>query len=82
MSASRNIAAFKTSGKLKIYINEILHLLIISKNLNGIHSWYDVINKNKIYSIEISFKNGNTILMEYVDFKNWKSILKLLNENL
>lgn len=68
-------------SNVRIYINGILHLSAVLVNYNGIQSWYEG-DKNRIYFIEISFKEGEPILLEYTNFDNWKTILKLIDDNI
>lgn len=75
------IIAKRNYHGIRIYINDILHLVILIKNYNGIQSWYEG-DKKRIYYIEVSFKEGEPILIEYSDFDNWKTILKLIDNNL
>ena len=69
------IASIKRSGdELKIYINNILHLLITDR-ITSIQSWNE---EDKWYKIEIQTKH-NSVLLEYDSFEKWKKILELLN---
>lgn len=79
--AIKKITAKKNYSGIKIYINDILHISFLMENYTGIQSWYTG-NKTKIYFIEISFKEGEQLLLEYTSFDNWKIILKLIDENL
>jgi len=79
--AAKKIIAKKSFHGIKIYINDILHISFLMENYTGIQSWYEG-NKTKIYYIEISFKEGEQLLLEYTEFDNWKTILKLIDENL
>jgi hypothetical protein len=62
-------------GAYKIYINDMLHLLILPDQLNGIYSWRQ---DNKFF-IEYHMKKGNPIVTEYSE-ENWPIILGLLDE--
>jgi hypothetical protein len=70
-----------TYGDLRVRINGMLHLHVVTKKVTGIQSWYEG-DAKRVYFIEISFDSGEPMLMEYVDFSNWSRILKLLDENL
>ena len=68
-------ASVKRSGdELRIYINNILHLLITDR-ITSIQSWNE---EDKWYKIEIQTKH-NSVLLEYDSFEKWKKILELLN---
>ena len=69
------IASVKRSGdELRIYINNILHLLITDR-ITSIQSWNE---EDKWYKIEIQTKH-NSVLLEYDSFEKWKKILELIN---
>ena len=62
------IASVKRSGdELRIYINNILHLLITDR-ITSIQSWNE---EDKWYKIEIQTKH-NSVLLEYDSFEKWK----------
>lgn len=68
-------ASVKRSGdELRIYINNILHLLITDR-ITSIQSWNE---EDKWYKIEIQTKH-NSVLLEYDSFEKWKKILELIN---
>lgn len=72
---------------IKIYINDLIHLLIKKDEFIGIQSWimeYKLIGFIQItpkYFIEYITKTRN-ILTEYDDIEKWKAILALLNDNI
>ena len=66
---------------LKIYINGLLHLEIRMNNHDGVQSWYEG-SKKKMYFIEFYRKEGNPILLAYDEYENWKTILKLIDDNI
>jgi hypothetical protein len=65
----------------RIYINDILHIHFNKDNYISLQSWYNGSKKNKIFTVEITFKES-TLLMEYVDYETWVEILRLLDDNL
>ena len=66
---------------LRIYINDILHLEIRMNNHDGVQSWCEG-TKKKMYFIEFYRKQGTPVLMGYENFEDWKTILKLIDENI
>lgn len=67
----------ESNGWAKIYINDILHLLINKKKLTGIQSWkYD-----EEWCIEIYY-DTSTIFCAYDNAEMWMQILCLLNDRL
>lgn len=68
---------------VRIYIDGILHLLVLRKKFIGIQSWFEFSTERtyKIYKIEIYTKN-KTVLVEHYNKKSWTTILNLLDKNL
>ena len=64
---------------VRIYILKILHLTFKVSNYNGIQSWYEG-DKKRLYFIEINFKEGEPITLEYTNRKTWIHILKLIDD--
>jgi len=75
------IKIFKDHRSLRIYIDEILHVEILIGNYNGLQSWLEG-SKKKMFFIEFYFKQGNSIILEYDEFDMWKTILRLIDENI
>lgn len=63
---------------IRIFIRGTLHLHLKRFDIVAVQSWKWEGN----YSIEITFKGGALVLTEYTDEGTWKSILKLIEENL
>lgn len=74
------IEATRDYYSLRIFINDILHLEVRMENYDGCQSWYEG-SKKKMYFIEIYKKEGQSIVLGYDDFENWKSVLKLIDNN-
>lgn len=64
---------------IRIYFDEILHLHIDKTDLICIQSWY--MTKTD-YRIELYFKEGNPVILEYDSMEKWKSVLKLFDEHI
>lgn len=68
-----------TNGSfLKVFINNLLHICVVQKDIIGIQSWLEGSNW---YVIEI-YTTNKTIKCEYDDYEKWSKILNLLNQNL
>jgi hypothetical protein len=67
--------------ELRILINGLLHFQIMMNQWDGMQSYYDG-KKSKIFSIEIYRKQGDPIVLEYVDRETWVAVLQLLAENI
>lgn len=63
---------------VKVYINELLHLMFDHQSFQGFQSWKEAKNW---FSIEIYLKDRE-ILCAYDDEEKWSQILKLLDSNL
>lgn len=73
------ITAQVSYSKFKVYINDILHIMFLTKNYNGVQSWFEG-DQTRTYFIEIYLKVGEPILLEYDAWENWTNILKLIDE--
>ncbi len=63
---------------LRIYINDIIHFYIDKSKLVSIQSWYET---KTSFKIEISTTSGD-VRLEYNNKEKWKTILKLIDENI
>jgi len=70
-----------TIKDLRIYIDGILHVHLLSDRYVGMQSWIDGDKKQKHY-IEITVSKGKNILMAYDSKETWVAILKLIDENI
>lgn len=70
-----------TIKDLRIYIDGILHVHLLSDRYVGMQSWIDGDKKQKYY-IELTVSKGKNILMEYQTKETWLAVLKLLDENM
>lgn len=71
----------KSEGNsLKIYIDNIPHLIIKVKDLIGIQSW--TLSRDNLYYIEFYFKDGSDFYSEYDDIERWKEILRILDDKI
>jgi hypothetical protein len=68
-----------TIKDLRIYIDGILHVHLLSDRYVGMQAW---IERDGKYCIELTVSEGKNILMEYENKETWAAILKLLDENL
>ena len=63
-----------SKGAIKIFINDILFVLIKESDFIGLQSWFETDNK---FCIEYYTKT-QSIFTEYDDFKKWKTMLDIL----
>ncbi len=61
----------------KIYINDLLHLLVKRVDLLGLQFY---INNSKSFKIEYLFKDGTVLESEYDSREKWVAILKELDK--
>lgn len=81
MKNNPKIVGFRDQFTFKIYINDLLHLEIRMANHDGMQSWLEG-SKTQMYFIEFYRKEGKSILLEYEDIENWKTILKIIDEKM
>jgi hypothetical protein len=74
-----SITLTHTIKDLRIYIDGILHVHLLSDKYVGLQSWIDGGAK---YCIELTVSEGKNIKMEYENKQTWVAILKLLDENM
>lgn len=70
------------SNYLKIYINDILHLAINREKLDNVHTWKNDTNDQSVYYLELFYNNGTRVMTEYNNAEKFKSIIKLIDDNL
>jgi hypothetical protein len=63
----------------KIYFDDICHLAYVRSHVVGFQTWF---SPPSMYSLEITFRDGATILTEYDDKEKWKTVIKLIEDNL
>lgn len=63
---------------IRIYMNNILHLILIKKDFIALQSWKENDNSCKI---EIYTKHKD-IILEYNSIEKWNKILELINRHL
>ena len=68
-----------TIKDLRIYIDGILHVHLLSDRYVGMQAW---IERDGKYCIELSVTEGKNIKMEYENVEVWKEVLKLLDKNM
>ena len=73
-----NIYSKITFDLVKIYFNDILHLCFLRREVLGFQTWKAVC----FYTIEITFRNGSTIVVEYDEFDKWTKIICLIEDAL
>lgn len=66
-------------NQFKIYIDDLVHLLIKKDELIGVQSWI-LGDDTRIYCIEYTLKDKE-ILTEYNEIDKWKRILTLIDKN-
>lgn len=67
-----------TTGRyLKVFINDLPHVVLELKEIDGFQSWK---HSKDWYCIEYYMKNNSTVLCEYDSYELWINILKQLNE--
>lgn len=74
---------------LKIWINDLMHLAIITAQLTGINSYIEdkpheakYIGPHQTFFIEFGFKTGHHIIAEYTERGRWEEILKLVDKHI
>lgn len=73
------IAVTHTIKDLRIYIDGVLHVHLLSDRYVGMQSW---IERDGKYCIELTVSKGDNILMEYENKQTWLDILELLDKNM
>jgi hypothetical protein len=68
-----------TIKDLRIYIDGILHVHLLSDRYVGMQAWIDGSRK---YCIELTVSEGKNIKMEYENKQTWLDVLELLDENM
>lgn len=74
-----NITSKTTFELTKIYFGDICHLVMVRAEVVGFQTWRTY---QGVYSIEITFRSGATILTEYDQEDKWKTVISILEENL
>lgn len=69
------ISADTKKGRIRIYINDILHLSLYNTELQ-IQSW----KETKDWYVIVFYIKYGKIKAEYDDIEKWKEILKLIDE--
>lgn len=69
-----NITTKTNINLTKLYFNNILHIAFVRKDFQALTSWKDFDK----YSIQLTFKDGASILVEYNDVRTWTMVLKEL----
>lgn len=62
----------------KIYIGNIVHLAFVRREVVGFQSW----RSNGSFTIQITFRGGATITLEYDDYMKWKRVVELIEDEL
>ena len=73
------VSATLHSGMLRIYINDLPHLVVKRDQLVGFQSWMK--GADGLHCIEI-YTITTTILLEYNTLDKWKKVLKVLEKSL
>ena len=73
------ISITHTIKDLRIYIDGILHVHLLSDRYVGMQAW---IESNTKYCIEITVSKGKNIKMEYENKQTWLDVLELLDKNM
>jgi len=62
----------------KVYINGIVHLAFVRRDVVGFQTWKSV----SVYWIELTFRNGATLLTEYDNAPLWSKVIAAIEDNL
>lgn len=62
----------------KIYINGIVHLAYVRRDVVGFQTWKSV----SVYSLELTFRDGAAIVTEYDNAPLWSRVIALIEDNL
>lgn len=79
------VCDFDLLKKVKIFIDDIIHLSFSKKTYVGFQSWFEDIEikrftEKRKYVIEYYFSDTEPILTEYEDRELWEGILKQLKD--
>lgn len=76
-----DITITRTIKDIRIYIDGILHVHLLSDRYVGMQSWIDG-DKHKVYYIELTVSKGKNIVMTYQTKQTWLDVLELLDKNM
>lgn len=62
----------------KVYINGIVHLAFVRRDVVGFQTWKSV----SVYWLELTFRDGATLLTEYDNAPLWGKVIALIEDNL
>lgn len=62
----------------KVYINGVVHLAFVRRDVLGFQTWKSV----GVYSIELTFRGGAAITTEYDDADKWRRVIELIEDEL
>lgn len=62
----------------KIYINGIVHLAFVRRDVVGFQTWKSV----SVYSLELTFRDGAAIVTEYDNAPLWENVISLIEDHL
>jgi hypothetical protein len=65
---------------IKIYMNDVLHVLLKKEELVGIQAWIEGHGINSTYHIKYYMKNKIHIKSEYWDIQHWQEVLRVLDQ--
>lgn len=65
-------------GTVRIYINEMPHLILPRESFRGLQSW--LFGRHSEYVIEISLSGAEPMRLEYDKIEIWADVLKALDE--
>lgn len=71
-----NIAVIRKKGYVKIYIDNLLHVSILSGDIIGFQSYLE----GHTHCIKYYLRNDTKILCEYEDRKLWEAILNEIDK--
>lgn len=73
-----NISKKVTYDLTKIYFGDTAHLAFVRREVVGFQSW----KSDGMFSIELTFRGGATILAEYDEPDKWKEVIALIESSL
>lgn len=77
-STPKEITCKSDPNDIRIYINGVLHILLVRSEIVSVQSWY--VSKTCL-KIEITTKNRD-VLLEYNSIEKWTKILTIIDEHL
>jgi hypothetical protein len=74
------ITVEETYDLTKVLFNGVPHLVFVRREALGFQAWKN--DAGSCYSVELTFRDGATILTEYDDLAKWTAVVVALTEHL